>query len=161
MPEDDSDVQIKLFQLFGNQYAMLFKKLSLHERFWEVLDLSPPLPTVDVHTNMAIWPMIYMHYLIKLAKLKNCLNIKDHAILKIVANKTPLVSDSYTTLHSIYKLVFQLDKRYNSVALIGQERLSCTSFPIRICVFKCRPPLVNFTGTSFWTIIGKSLNFVL
>ena len=42
-----------------------------------------------------------------------------------------------------YKLILWLDKRYNSVALIGRELLSFTSCPIRTGVCKYRPPLIH------------------
>ena len=40
-----------------------------------------------------------------------------------------------------YKLTFWSDKRYNSLALIGQELLSCISCPMRIQVCKYRTTL--------------------
>ena len=44
-------------------------------------------------------------------------------------------------VNGYYKLILWLDKRCNSLALIGQELLSCISCPIRVDVCNNRSPL--------------------
>ena len=44
-------------------------------------------------------------------------------------------------LNGYYKRMPWLDKRYSSLALIGQELLSCFSCPIKVCVCNNRSPL--------------------
>ena len=56
-------------------------------------------------------------------------------------NITFIVIYTLLGMDRYHKLILWLDKRYTLLALIEQELLRCTSFPIRTRVFKYRPPL--------------------
>ena len=55
-----------------------------------------------------------------------------------------------------YKLTFWSDKRYNSLALIGQELLSCISWPMRIqfCKYQAEHH-PSHARKSIWPVVGS------
>ena len=65
-------------------------------------------------------------------------------IIVLTVNECDLGMNSY------YKLIFWLDKRYNSQVLIGQNLLSCSSCPIRVWAFNNRSSLAGTVNGERW-----------